>query len=335
MSALMQRLFQRTGRLAEQDVWTSSSPVQSVAGSGLHRALWVLNAVAAGLLVWQGAVWWLLQTSVVEPSSKIIEGVVVDLPALDDTPIRVLAMPDLSPLHGGLRADTADSEPMAEPEQPVTTAPVLETAPIQAASTQEASQQAPSAESASPSIEQPAASNTPQVATARVAEPVADGATQWTELATDDVILGIRRAEGLHRSGDEATAYFILRQLNTNAPNDLDVRQAYARLLIQDEDFNTATDLLAAPQSVDELELLAFGYYQQGQFAQAVQAYRGLLAESTVPKPEWVLWLAIALEQVRQPTQAREHYQQYLGAAAGQPASLVQFAQERMRVLAP
>lgn len=331
----MQQLFQRTGRLSEQDVWTSSSPVQSVAGSRLHRTLWFLNAVAAGLLVWQGAVWWLLQTSAVEPSSEISETAVVDMPAFDDTTIRVLAMPDLSPLHGGLRADTADREPMAEPEQSVTTAPALETAPIPAASTQIANQQAPSAEPASPPIEPPATTNIPQVATARVAEPVVDGGAQWTELATDDVILGIRRAEGLHRSGDEATAYFILRQLNTNAPNDLDVRQAYARLLIQDEDFNTATDLLAAPQSVDELELLAFGYYQQGQFTQAVQAYRGLLAESTVAKPEWVLWLAIALEQVGQPAQAREHYQQYLSTTAGQPASLVQFAQERMRVLAP
>lgn len=328
--SLMARVFQRAGRLDRGDLWFSDAPAQRTRPRFL--GLWLYNVIAAALLLWQAGLWWTSTRHVENPVQQVAS--TTDEPA---SPVTAERSPELLPDTADLLLDT-DMLALWQPVEPLPVEPYRaaaepvepnEPAPVVAAPQPDPTPQPnpiPAAE---------AAPVRPQTLTASVATQPPAAVSALQPIAPDDIQLGLTRAEALYRADDAVTAYYILRQLAEQAPDNSRIRELHGRLLVQDAAFTQLIERLAPPRTLVELEMLAFAWYQTGDYRSSVQGYRRLLADHRAPQPEWMLWLAIGSEQLSELEQAQQWYRQFLSRRQGQPESLVAFAQDRLRILAP
>lgn len=122
-----------------------------------------------------------------------------------------------------------------------------------------------------------------------------------------------------------------------NVPDHLPYRVAYARLLLDDGAPESARQLLTHEPmppvngAMDLYALLATVYQRLGQYQQAADTYRQLLAlgpEQSV----WWMGLGIALEGALSEGQARQAYEQAL-SRGGLSAALQAYIRQRLQVL--
>lgn len=120
-------------------------------------------------------------------------------------------------------------------------------------------------------------------------------------------------------------------------PQYLPYRVQYARLLVQDGALSEARDHLTReprPPVIEALDLyamLATVYQRQGQYVEAAQTYRALLAV----KPEQSVWwmgLGIALEGATLEDQAQQAYRQAI-SRGGLSSGLQTYIRQRLTVL--
>jgi MSHA biogenesis protein MshN len=120
-------------------------------------------------------------------------------------------------------------------------------------------------------------------------------------------------------------------------PENSELRKLYARLMLNDQRFAAAIQLLKAepvPQVANDLEyhaLLAALFQESKQFEEAGRVY-GLLVQARPQSALWWMGLAISQEQLGNSGQASDAYQRALNLPGLSP-ELENYIQSRLLVL--